>query len=137
MSTTPSSGAADAVQAQLDMLKQLERPALAQRWAACFGCPAPRGVHAELLRQVLSWHLQAQALGGLTAAEQRQLRGTSASPLAPGSRLIRVWQGQTYQVNVLEVGFLYDGTRYRSLSAIAQVITGTRWSGPVFFGLKR
>ncbi len=137
MSTMPSSGAADAVQAELDMLTQLERPALAQRWTACFGCPAPRGVHAELLRQVLGWHLQAKALGGLTTADQRQLRGTSASPLAPGSRLIRVWQGQTHQVNVLEDGFSYAGTRYRSLSAIARVITGTAWSGPVFFGLKK
>ena len=56
--------------------------------------------------------------------------------LAPGTRLVRQWQGRTYEVVALEDGFSWQGTHYRSLSAIAREITGTPWSGPLFFGLK-
>jgi len=57
--------------------------------------------------------------------------------LKPGTRLIREWQGRTYEVVVLDDGFSWQGTQYRSLSAIARKITGTAWSGPLFFGLKQ
>jgi len=57
--------------------------------------------------------------------------------LKPGTRLMRQWQGRTYDVQVLDDGFSWQGTRYRSLSAIARQITGTAWSGPLFFGLKQ
>jgi hypothetical protein len=56
--------------------------------------------------------------------------------IKPGTRLIRAWRGERHQVTVLENEFAYRGARYRSLSAIARTITGTRWSGPTFFGLK-
>ena len=56
--------------------------------------------------------------------------------LKPGTRLVREWQGRTYEVLALDDGFSWQGTRYRSLSAIARKITGTPWSGPLFFGLK-
>jgi len=57
--------------------------------------------------------------------------------IRPGARLIREWQGETYKVMVVEDGFVYQGNRYKSLSEIARLITGTRWSGPRFFGLER
>src|SRR5207237_934122 len=56
--------------------------------------------------------------------------------LKPGTRLVREWQGRTYDVLVLDDGFSWQNTRYRSLSALAGKITGTAWSGPLFFGLK-
>jgi hypothetical protein len=93
--------------------------------------------------------MQGLALGGLRPEPQRQLRRIAqqfketgeamlrARPeLKPGTRLVREWQGRTYDVLVLDDGFSWQGTRYRSLSAIARQITGTAWSGPLFFGLK-
>ncbi|WP_435626293.1 DUF2924 domain-containing protein [Candidatus Ferrigenium straubiae] len=67
----------------------------------------------------------------------RQLRKGPSQKLAVGSRLIRVWQGETHQVMVLENGYSYAGKQWKSLSAIARAITGTPWSGPVFFGVKK
>ncbi len=124
----------------LDWLAAASRAELAERWHQAFGHSPPKKCHAELLRQVLAWHLQAQAEGGLSAAQQRQLSSQptrETASLTPGTRLIRVWQGHTHQVTVLEDGFLFAGKRYTSLSAIAKAITGTAWSGPVFFGLKK
>jgi hypothetical protein len=118
-------------------LVNMDREALAQRWQEVFGHPAPLKCRAELLRQALAWQCQAARHGDLTGAERRQLRGNGSPSLSPGSRLIRVWQGDTHQVSVLDEGFLYSGKRYQSLSAIARAITGTPWSGPVFFGLKK
>jgi hypothetical protein len=81
--------------------------------------------------------MQAAEFGGLTATERRQIRSGVSSLVYKGSRLIRVWQGETYQVTVLADGYLYADKKWRSLSAIAKAITGTSWSGPVFFGLKK
>src|ERR1700757_4950390 len=74
----------------------------------------------------------------ICSAAQREPRGadTSSSELKPGTRLVREWQGRTYDVVVLDDGFSWQGTSYRSLSALAGKITGTAWSGPLFFGLK-
>jgi hypothetical protein len=93
--------------------------------------------------------MQEVALGGLRPQRQRQLRQfaqqLNESPegrirprpeLKPGTRLVREWQGRTYEVLVLDDGLSWQGTSYRSLSALARKITGTAWSGPLFFGLK-
>ncbi len=101
---------------------------------------------------MLAYKLQEQAYGGLKPEVKRRLRELAAGlhrdskktaaqrrdPLRikPGTRLIRQWEGQTHHVTVGEAGFEYNGERYKSLSAIARLITGTRWSGPLFFGLK-
>src|SRR6202022_3678715 len=94
--------------------------------------------------------IQEVALGGLRPELQRQLRqiavelkqtGEAAKrfrpQLKPGTRLIREGQGRTYEVVVLDDGLSWQGTQYSSLSAIARKITGTAWSGPLFFGLKQ
>ena len=121
----------------------LDRDALVERWASVFGCPAPRRVRVTLLRGALAWHCQMAAKAG-PGRVSRLVRGlrrstTSATPaatLAPGTRLLREWQGQTHHVTVLAQGFEYDGRTYRSLTAVARHITGTAWSGPLFFGLR-
>src|SRR5204862_1884723 len=72
-----------------------------------------------------------------TAVQQTGTANRLPRPeLKPGTRLIREWQGRTYDVLVIDDGFSWQNTRYRSLSAIARKITGTAWSGPLFFGLK-
>ena len=91
--------------------------------------------------RAVAYQLQERAFGGLTAATRRRLTGAapSARPsraARPGTVLLREWQGVTHQVTVIEEGVLYRGERHRSLSAVARVITGSRWSGPLFFGLK-
>lgn len=128
------------MQAQLKVLKLLTREQLARRWQECFGVPAPYLSRSEILRQAVAWHLQTKAMGGLSLVEKRQIQSGSNNPNTPasaGSRLIRVWQGKTHQVTVLDSGYLYEGVTWKSLSAIARHITGTPWSGPVFFGLKK
>ena len=97
----------------------------------------------------LAYKIQERAHGGLgprTRAELRRIaRGLERPPgsaeprtqrrIKPGTRLVRQWRGETHEVAVGESGFEYRGTDYRSLSEIARKITGTRWSGPAFFGL--
>lgn len=129
----------------LAILAGLNRSALAERWAGAFGCPAPRSSQAAFLRSALAWHAQMerQANAG-SGSVDRLIRGlrkslAGAAPtarLGPGTRLLRDWQGRTHHVTVLAQGYEYNGKTYRSLSAIARQITGTAWSGPLFFGLR-
>ena len=129
----------------LTALATLDRHALTQRWVEVFGCPAPRHSQATLLRAALAWHYQMkhQAGAGSGGVDRmiRKLRhtATAATPtvsLAPGTRLLRQWQGITHHVTVLAQGFEYKEQTYPSLTAIARHITGTAWSGPLFFGLR-
>jgi len=113
---------------------------LAKEWRKTFNCRHPIGAHSTFLSRAISWQSQAQRLGGLTASEKKALLGNTTLPESSvniGSNLIRVWQGETHQVTVLEDGYQYSGKHWTSLSAIARAITGTPWSGPVFFGLKK
>jgi hypothetical protein len=129
-------------QHQLAALEELERDELVARWESVFGCAAPQRCRAPFLRQALAWHLQmsAQHAPRKLSIEQfvRRIkaRPATARALPIGSRLAREWQGRTYLVSVTDAGFECDGTAYRSLSAVARAITGTPWSGPLFFGLK-
>ena len=116
--------------------------ALRQQWRALYKTDAsPRAV---------TYPIQELALGGLRRQRQRQLRQIGqesketgeirrrARPtLKPGTLPLREWQGRTYEVLVLDDGFSWHGTRYRSLFALARKITGTGWSGSRFFGLKQ
>jgi len=103
----------------------------------------PTRASSDFLGGNIAWSLQAaqQGKSPLTLRQTlikrsygRSSRTTSANQA--GTRLIRDWQGQTHEVTVLEKGYLWQGKPYRSLSRIATEITGTRWSGPRFFGLK-
>jgi hypothetical protein len=98
--------------------------------------------------RAIAYRLQEQALGGLALATRRQLaraaqdlangRAPSASSatIKPGARLLREWQGVMHEVIVLESSVRYRGEQWPSLSAVAREITGARWSGPKFFGLR-
>ncbi len=106
--------------------------------------PAPRS-SLEFLRQNLAWALQARALGKqprkskkkLIGALQRALGGSKQHKhlYGPGTRLVREWQGNVYEVTILDAGYAWEGRIYPNLTRIATEITGTKWSGPRFFGL--
>ena len=122
---------------------------LREEWRRLYKADASLHLSRELLIRAVAYRMQEVALGGLRPEPQRQLRqiaqelkqtGEAAKrfrpQLKPGTRLMREWQGRTYEVAVLDDGFSWQGTHHRSLSAIARKITGTAWSGPLFFGLK-
>lgn len=120
---------------------------LRARWAKVFGRPHPVRAGRDLLLRALVHRLQEQVNGSLSARTRKHLaelaRGNaqmapirSKPHLKPGIRLVREWCGETHHVTVLGEGFEYRGERFESLSKIARIITGTRWSGPAFFGLK-
>jgi len=95
------------------------------------------------VRQALAWQLQMQALQSQSGVREAR-RGKhalkqaaiAAPTLSPGTRPLREWQGRTHHVTVVAEGFAYDNRLWPSLSSIARAITGTRWSGPAFFGLR-
>ncbi len=119
----------------------MSHPELQERWAKLTGRPVPK-LSIAMLRLALGYELQARAKGGLTRTARQQLDGSGsarphAMPLAPGLRLVREWQGTAHVVTVDDTGAIHwNGQRWKSLSEVARVITGTRWSGPAFFGLK-
>lgn len=110
-------------------------------WRKAFGTP-PAIRSAGLLRLNLAWRLQAKTEGGMSIEDRRRLQRSGpivaeGLELGAGTKLIRQWQGINYEVIVEENGFRWQGEIYASLSAIASVITGTRWNGPRFFGLRK
>lgn len=118
----------------IEELTTADRPVLDQRWVSLFDHEPPAKLQASLVRRVLVWHAQ-MAGAGLKPGE-RLSTGRPAVSLRPGTRLLREWQGSTHEVLVTADGFEHAGKTYQSLSAIARAITGTRWSGPAFFGVK-
>jgi hypothetical protein len=129
-------------------LGALDTTALRQRWKALFGIdPSPHFGRSVLVRAI-SYRIQERALGGLKPTTQRLLdriaEGGSKNLLkrvpnqsaGAGTVLIRQWRGVTHRVIVIDHGVVYRKRRYKSLSEVARVITGARWSGPLFFGLK-
>jgi hypothetical protein len=132
-------------------LPKLRRRDLLALWQDLYGREAPSGLRRELLIPFLAYRIQEKAFGGLKSATRADLsliaktleRGDypvsrAAGPsMKSGTRLIRSWSGKQHQVVKTETGFEYCGSNYRSLSEIARRITGTRWSGPAFFGLRR
>ncbi len=136
--------------AKLAALAELDAASLRKEWRRLYRSHPPKRTGRDLLARTIAYKLQERALGGLNAATKRKLRtfaeqlesggGTvfdAGISLKPGAKLVREWHGKTYTVVVLENGFQFDGRRVRSLSQIARKITGTHWSGPRFFGLKR
>jgi Protein of unknown function (DUF2924) len=135
---------------QLDQLRQLNAEELREQWQTLFGADSPPKLRSSLLAQAIAYRLQEKALGSLKPATLRLLeriaddatvrRQVSTTPekirVSTGTVLIREWHGTKHQVTVLKDGFLYRAKRFGSLSRIARAITGSRWSGPLFFGLK-
>lgn len=130
------------VEREVAALCDLPRKALAERWAEAYGAPPAADVSAPLMRKALAWEIQATAFGGHSAKTLRTLKaaakgGTVPKTASAGTRLVREWNGATYEVEVLEGGYRWRGETWTSLSAIAKAITGAKWSGPRFFGLAK
>ena len=136
---------------EIARLRDLDVGALRARWHTLFGRRAPAHLPRHLLFRIMAYRLQADHLGDLDPESQRLLdrsespekAGQRAARLVrravdarPGTALGREWNGQMHRVTVLENGFAWKGKIYPSLSKIALAITGTRWNGPRFFGLR-
>jgi DUF2924 family protein len=132
---------------ELEGLAALDRTVLVGKWRRCYGTTPPPRIGPELMAYAIARRLQERALGGLAGSARRLLAQTarersarkavpSVSRIGAGTVLVREWHGVTYQVSISEEGVLFVGQRYRSLSEVARQITGTRWSGPRFFGLR-
>jgi Protein of unknown function (DUF2924) len=132
-------------------LRDLDIAGLRRRWQNVFGRRPPSHLPRHLLFRILAYRLQADRFGDLDD-ESRHLLDRSGSPekagkkaanlgrqiadIRPGTSLGREWNGRMQQVSVLAEGFAWNGKTYRSLSQVAFAITGTRWNGPRFFGLR-
>jgi Protein of unknown function (DUF2924) len=127
------------VSVQVAKLAGMGLSELRDEWEERYGAP-PKHRAPDLLRRILAWRIQADAFGGLDAATIRLL-GNEKAPMMvaeqPGTRLARDYAGRRHEVIVVEDGVVYDGNRYGSLSEVARIITGQRWNGPRFFGLRR
>jgi hypothetical protein len=145
-----AAGHKEASREALSRLPKLDIHELREEWCRLYKTNASPHLSRELLIRAVAHRMQEVARGGLRPEPQRQLRqiaqelkqtGGAAKrfrpQLKPGTQLMREWQGRTYEVVVLDDGFSWQGARYNSLSAIARKITGTAWSGPLFFGLKQ
>jgi hypothetical protein len=135
--------------AELARLQTLTLPELKAKWAELYGKPL-KGGRRDFLTRGIAYRLQELVYGGLSAKTRGRLkqlakqfarnpdhRPAVAPDLKPGCRLLREWRGVMHEVVVLEKGFRYRDQSHRTLSEIARLITGTRWSGPVFFGVKK
>jgi hypothetical protein len=149
-----SAGGREYINAEVAQLRDLRLAALRVRWKLAFRREAPDHLQRHLLFSMLAYRLQAEVLGDLGAETERYLErmdrastSAAAAPLtqafeqqqrklAPGTVLTREWNGQHHRVMVLEDGLAWEGRTYRSLSEIAKAITGTKWNGPRFFGLR-
>ncbi len=121
----------------------LSRTDLVERWIELHGSPPLQTMTEGLLARGIAYELQVRQLGGLTPAESKALGARaqgrpnpSPGTLKAGTRLYRSWRGVTQEILVLESGYSWRSKSYASLSGVARAITGTRWSGPRFFGLQ-
>jgi hypothetical protein len=137
---------------KLSKLSNAGRAELLTIWSATIGKPPRFQASRELLASALAWQLQERKFGGLTATTQRKLRVLARSQqhkrrssqlpaastnLRPGTVITKQWRGAQHVVTVLVDGFQHQGKAYASLSQLAREITGTRWNGPAFFGLRK
>jgi hypothetical protein len=134
---------------EIRTLPDLTIDELKLRWRSLYECSPPGRCSKKLLVAAIAYRMQERVFGGLKPSVLSQLecasddagasRNSHPRPVtkaSTGTVLIRDWRGKSHHVTVLERGVLYCDKNYRSLSQVARVITGTHWSGPLFFGLK-
>ena len=139
-----------ALEAEIGRLPNLSLLELRHRWQTLFGYPAPKSLRRIFLARAVAYQMQVEAYGGLSVATKRRLREianavrngdadaiSGGSRIKPGTQMIRQWQNTTHTVTALAEGFEWNGRIYKSLSAVANAITGTNWNGFSFFGIKR
>jgi hypothetical protein len=135
-------------------LRSLDLRGIRARWQSVFGRPAPAHLTRHLLLALIAYRLQADRFGDLDHATRQVLDRTVANEaepamaarlasfdqkrneLTPGTVLVREWDRQSQRVMVMADGFAWNGQTYDSLSKVAFAITGTKWNGPRFFGLR-
>lgn len=136
-------------------LGELNNSALRSAWRKAWGTDAPKAARKRFLMLGIAWKWQADRIGGFSPELRRRLTAldtrlpissgeqcakatdvSSAARPSPGSRLVRDWRGERYEVHVTENGYLWRGRTFGSLSAVATAITGVSQNGPRFFGLR-
>jgi hypothetical protein len=140
----------DRLSEKIAALPTLDKAQLVVLWAENFSKDPPLTLRKELMVPLLAYRMQEKEFGGLSHTARRRLReiaeslgadgpsqGRSDSSPQIGARLIRLWKGETHEVIATGSGYGYGGQIYSSLSKIAREITGTRWSGPLFFGVRK
>jgi hypothetical protein len=137
------------ISSQINTLRSLSRQQLLELWQKLYGKASPPEIRRELMVPFLAYRMQEKQYGGLKASTRSELRRIAReldrpsrelrvrSRIKPGTRLCRRWRGKMHEIFVTESDYEYLGARYRSLSEVARKITGTRWSGPAFFGLRK
>jgi hypothetical protein len=138
---------------QLALLTALDKAGLKAKWHEYFQ-EEPPAYNEQLLRKRLAWRIQEMYFGGFSNSISEKMRALEledpgatlkstikeiprpTKDILPGTKLVRQWHGQRYEVVALEKGFAYNGQIFRSLSAVAAAITGSKWNGQEFFGLR-
>ncbi len=143
--------AGQSLESEIVHLRGLDMGGLRARWRSLTGRRAPGHLSKGLMFRVLAYRLQVEVWGDLDSATIRYLdriaseadQGSSKSlprsdsdHIRPGAVLVREWEGDDHHVMALSEGYAWKGQTYRSLSEVARAITGTRWNGPRFFGLR-
>ena len=139
----------EALAAEIERLSKLGIDDLRKRWSAMYGRAPFPAIGRSFLTRAIAYRLQERVYGGLNPSTRRLLAriaeetATGSSPkktrnrkAQSGTILIREWQGNAHRVTMLDDGVSFNGKHYRSLSEVAREITGSRWSGPRFFGLR-
>jgi hypothetical protein len=137
------------IEAEIARLRDLDLAALRVEWRKQMRSAPPEFMKRDLLLRAFAYELQVKAFGGLDRSTAHLLDrlARAADPggvlatlrqrrLKPGTLLVREWAGEIHRVTVAESGFVWNEEIYKSLSEIARLITGTRWNGPRFFGLR-
>jgi hypothetical protein len=135
---------AAAIEAEVDQIRSLGVDALRARWRTLFGAIPPKGLTKDIIGRMIAYRIQEEAFGGLDREAVKLLdrlaRGEKPNELnrrlKAGTILVREYNGERHTVTVAPDGFLWRDTTCSSLSIIARAITGTKWNGPRFFGLR-
>ena len=135
---------------QVEELPTLEKSQLVALWTENFGKPPSPNLRKGLMVQTLAYRIQEREFGGLSHSARRRLGEIAAvfvkdksslkvkdSAPQKGTKLIRIWRGESHEVMAIGTEYEYRGQTYNSLSRIAREITGTQWSGPLFFGVRK
>ena len=138
----------DGVEFEVNQISTMPIAELRVRWRACFKSEPRKAFGPDLLRRSLAQKIQEEAYGGLPQVTRKLLNqlivqsakdnGKIIMPrrIKPGAILVREWKGKTHRIAVVKEGFAFEGKPYSNLSEVARLITGARWNGPRFFGLR-